>query len=311
MNDDNALHRPASRRDFLKISTSLATAAAFNPFGASLSRAQAAAGNKRALKKAVHLGMIAGDRSVLDKFKLAKDLGFDGFEVDSPGEPKNEILKACEVTGLGIADVVDSVHWKDALSDPDPAVRARGLDGLKTALRDCKDFQCSSVLLVPGVVGQTVSYADAYTRSQVEIKKAIPLAHELGVKIAIENVWNQFLLSPLEAARYVDEFQSAAVGWHFDVGNIVNYGWPEQWIRILNKRIAKVHVKEFSRTKRDKEGLWKGFDVELLEGDCDWPAVMRALDDIGYQGWLIAEIPGGDAKRLQNIAERMDRILAS
>ncbi len=297
------------RRHFLKTSGILA-AAALGAMGPGQPAALAAAGGKRALKKAVHLGMITGNLPILDRFKLAKDLGFDGLEVDSPGESKAEILKARDATGLGIADVIDSVHWKDALSDPDPAVRARGLEGLKTALHDCRDFGCTSVLLVPGVVTKQISYADAYARSQSEIRKAVPLAEQLEVKIAIENVWNQFLLSPLEAARYVDEFQSPAVGWHFDVGNIVNYGWPEQWIRILNKRIAKIHVKEFSRAKRDKEGLWKGFDVELMEGDCDWPAVMQALDEVGYQGWLIAEILGGDARRLQNIAERMDRILA-
>src|SRR5437764_102613 len=122
-----------------------------------------------------------------------------------------------------------------------------------------------------------------------QIRKAVPLAEELGVKIAVENVWNQFLLSPLEAARYVDEFKSPAVGWHFDVGNVINYGWPEQWIRILGKRIQKLHIKEFSRKKRDSEGLWKGFEVPLGEGDNNWPAVMQALDDIGYHGWAMAE----------------------
>ena len=143
-------------------------------------------------------------------------------------------------------------------------------------LRDGKRYGASSVLLVPAVVNKEVSYDDAYKRSQAEIRKAIPLAEELGVKIAIENVWNHFLLSPLEAARYVDEFNSPAVGWHFDVGNILNYGWPEQWIRILGPRIQKLHIKEFSRKKRDSQGLWKGFDVKLLEGDNNWPAVMKA-----------------------------------
>src|SRR3989442_91607 len=126
------------------------------------------------------------------------------------------------------------------------------------ALQDAKDLGCPAVLLVPAVVNKKVSYAEAYTRSQVQIPKAVPLAEELGVKIAIENVWNQFLLSPLEAARYVDEFQSPWVGWHFDVGNIITYGWPEQWIRILGKRIQKLHIKEYIRKKRDAEGLCKG-----------------------------------------------------
>jgi hexulose-6-phosphate isomerase len=165
---------------------------------------------------------------------------------------------------------------------------------------------------VPAVVHKDVSYNDAYDRSHAEIAKAVPLAEELGVKIAIENVWNQFLLSPLEAARFVDEFNSPAVGWHFDVGNVITYGWPEQWIRILGKRIQKLHIKEYSRKKRDAEGLWKGFDVKYLEGDNDWPAIMKALDDIGYNGWGIAEQGGGDTLGgLKDLSTRMTKIFAS
>lgn len=298
-----------TRRDFVRGAGATLALASLPMLGTQLFAADNA---KRRLKKAIHLGMISGNQSIADKFKLAKETGFDGLEVSSPSDLSvDEILKARDATGLEIASVMNSAHWSSPLSDPNPEVRARGVEGLKIALRDAKKLGCTSVLLVPAVVKKEVSYADAYTRSQAEIRKVVPLAEELGVTIAIENVWNQFLLSPLEAARYVDEFNSPRVGWHFDVGNIVNYGWPEQWIRILGKRIAKVHVKEFSRSKRDKEGLWKGFDVELLAGDCDWPAVMKALDDIGYQGWLIAEISGGDAQRLKTIAELMDRILAS
>jgi len=165
---------------------------------------------------------------------------------------------------------------------------------------------------VPAVVNKEVSYNDAYRRSPDEIAKAVPLAEDLGVKIAIENVWNQFLLSPLEAARYVDEFNSPAVGWHFDVGNVITFGWPEQWIRILGKRIQKLHIKEYSRKKRDNEGLWKGFQVPFLEGDNDWPAIMKALDDIGYNGWGIAEQGGGDTlEGLKDLSVRMTKIFAS
>ena len=140
------------------------------------------------------------------------------------------------------------------MSDPDPAVREEGLNGLKQALRDARRYGASSVLFVAAVVKKEVSYADAYKRSQEEIRKALPLAEELGVKIAVENVWNHFLLSPLEAARYVDEFNSPWIGWHFDVGNVITFGWPEQWIRILGKRIQKLHIKEFSREKANREG---------------------------------------------------------
>ena len=186
----------------------------------------------------------------------------------------------------------------------------KGLKSLKQTLRDGKRYGASSVLLVPAVVNKEVSYDVAYKRSQAEIRKAIPLAEELGVKIAIEDVWNHFLLSPLEAARYVDEFNSPAVGWHFDVGNILNYGWPEQWIRILGPRIQKLHIKEFSLKKRDSQGLWKGFDVKLLEGDINWPAVMKALDDTRYHGWAITEQPGGDSPEgLKDLADRLTRYL--
>ena len=206
----------------------------------------------------------------------------------------------------------DSVHWSKPLSHPDPKVRAEGLEALKRSLKDAKRYGASSVLLVPAIVNKEVSYADAWTRSQAEIRKAVPLAEELGVKIACENVWNHFLLSPLEAVRYVDEFNSPAVGWHFDVGNVITYGWPEQWVRILGKRIQKLHIKEFSRKRSEKEGLWKGFDVKLLEGDNDWPAVMKALDDVGYSGWAQTEQGGGDSPEgLRDLVERFDKILAS
>jgi hexulose-6-phosphate isomerase len=167
------------------------------------------------------------------------------------------------------------------------------------------------VLLVPAVVSKDVSYDDAYVRSQAEIRKVLPLAEELGIKIGLENVWNQFLLSPLETARYIDELDSPMVGAYFDVGNVVTYGWPEQWIRILGPRIIKLDIKEFSRKRRDEEGLGKGFGVKIGDGDCDWPAVMTALADIDYHGWATAEVPGGDRERLTDIAARMDRAFAS
>jgi hexulose-6-phosphate isomerase len=143
----------------------------------------------------------------------------------------------------------------------------------------------------------------------------VPLAEELGVRIALENVWNHFLLSPMEAARFVDEFNSRAVGWQFDIGNVIYLGWPEHWIRILGARILKLHIKEYSRKQMNERGLRAGFSVEFLQGDNDWPSVMKALDDIGYRGWAIAEPawrPPGvtPAARLKQIAETMDQIFA-
>ena len=222
--------------------------------------------------------------------------------------PLDELIKARDASGLAIAGVIDSVHWGKPLSSNDPKVREQGFNGLKLALQESGELGCERLLLVPAVVNKDISYADAYTRSQELIKQAVPFAEKAKCRIAIENVWNQFLLSPIEAARYVDEIGSTWVGWHFDIGNIVTFGWPEQWIRILGPRVLNLHIKEYSRKKRDAEGLWKGFNAELGEGDVEWPAVMRALDDIGYQGWGILEVPGGDAARLKFLAERTDKL---
>jgi hexulose-6-phosphate isomerase len=302
-----------NRRDFLQTGVgALALAAlALGALAAEADTAATAAASKRNIRKGIMWGTVGVKGSVLEKMKAIKEAGFEGTEMMSHMD-QDEVLRARDETGLVIPSVCDRDHWGKPLSHPDPKVRAEGLEALKQTLRDGKRYGASSVLLVPAVVDKQVSYADAYTRSQAEIRKAVPLAEELGVKIAIENVWNQFLLSPLEAARYVDEFHSPAVGWHFDVGNILNYGWPEQWIRILGPRIQKLHIKEFSRKKRDEQGLWKGFDVPLLEGDNDWPAVLKALDEVGYHGWAITEQGGGDSPAgLKDLCQRLEKILAS
>jgi hexulose-6-phosphate isomerase len=302
-----------NRRDFLQTGAGALALAALAPgmLAAEANTAGIAAAPKRTIKKGIMWGTVGVKGSVLEKMKAIKEAGFEGTEMMSHMD-QDEVLRARDATGLAIPSVCGRDHWGKPLSDPDPKVRAEGLEALKQTLRDGKRYGASSVLLVPGVVTKQVSYADAYTRSQEEIRKAVPLAEELGVKIAIENVWNHFLLSPLEAARYVDEFHSPAVGWHFDVGNILNYGWPEQWVRILGPRIQKLHIKEFSREKRDKQRLWKGFDVPLLEGDNDWPAVMKALDEVGYHGWAITEQGGGDSPAgLKDLCQRLEKILAS
>jgi hexulose-6-phosphate isomerase len=266
------------------------------------------------LRKAVKIGMIGGEvknRPLAEKFSLLKKIGYDGVELDSPNQfDAKEVLAAIDKAGLPVHGVVDSVHWKKTLSDPDPAVRKQGLDALMTALRDAKAYGATSVLLVPAVVNKQVFYGDAYVRSQAEIKKAIPLAEELGIKILLENVWNNFLLSPLEEAKFIDELDSAFVGAYFDVGNVVRYGWPQHWIAALGKRVGKLDIKEFSREKMNNEGLRKGFDVEIGDGDCDWPDVRAQLKKIGYtDGWATAEVGGGGEERLTQILERMRKVL--
>jgi len=164
------------------------------------------------------------------------------------------------------------------------------------------------VLLVPAVVNKDVSYGDAYARSQAEIRKAIPLAGELGIRILFENVWNSFLLSPLETARYIDEFESPVVGAYFDVGNVVNYGWPSHWVQTLGKRIGKLDVKGFSRSIADKEGKYAGFKAEISEDDCDWAGVAKGLLDVGIgEIWATAEVRGGNVDRLTDIFHRMEK----
>jgi hexulose-6-phosphate isomerase len=292
-----------NRRTFIALG-SAATVAATLP-------ALHAAQTKRRIRKGIMWGTVGVKGSVMEKAVAVKAAGFEGVE-PMGGMNQDEMVKALEATGLKAGSVCCHTHWAKPLSDPNPAVREVGLEGLRQSLRDAKRYGAPAVLLVPAVVNETVSYADAYKRSQDEIRKAIPLAEELGVRIAIENVWNNFLLSPLEAARYVDELQSPQVGWHLDCGNLVHYGWPEQWVRILGKRIATLHIKEYSRTKSDKTGKWTGFDVEFLKGDNNWPAIMKAIDEIGYQGWGIAEQGGaGSPEGLRKLSTEMDQIFAS
>ena len=270
---------------------------------------------KRAMRKALMIGMVGAGETVGDKFKILRDCGFEGVEMDSPtGLESDKIMKARDESGLVVHGVVDSVHWKYHLNNPDPQVRRLGIDGLKTAIRDAKAWGASSVLLVPAVVSKDLPYDQAWELSTAAIKECLPLAEELKVKIAVENVWNNFLLSPLEAASYVDSFGSPWVCFHLDLGNLEAFGWGEQWARILGKRVYKLHIKEYSRKKRNDEGMWKGFDVDLMEGDNNWAAIMKALDESGYttgeSRWATAEIRGGDANRLKEIAAKMDKIFA-
>jgi len=266
---------------------------------------------KRNLMAGIMWGSIGVGKTILEKFEAAKLAGYDGVEVDSHLS-RDEVLKAKEATGLKVHSVCDSKHWKLLLSSPDAKIRQEGIDALKVALEDANIFGADAVLLVPGRVTDTVTYDDCWNRSSEEIKKAVPFAAKLKVKIAVENVWNNFLLSPLEAARYIDQFRSPWVGAYFDCGNILAYGWPEQWIKILGKRIAKIHIKEYSKKIADTQGKSAGFNVKLREGDVNWGAVMSALDQVGYKGWTSIEMPGGDTPEgLKDLCDRMKMILES
>jgi len=270
-----------------------------------------AAASSRSLKKGIMWGNIDFGQTIMEKFQAAKVAGFDGVEVMSHLD-RTEVLKARDATGLIIPSVCGELHWKFPLSDPDPAVRQQGVEALKLSMEDAAAYGADTVLLVPGRVNENVSYDDCWTRTVEEIRKVIPLAIDLKVKIGIENVWNNFLISPMEAASFIDQFKSPYVGFYFDCGNVLVYGWPEQWIKILGRRLVKVHIKEFSRKIADKQGRGAGFDVKLQEGDVNWSAVMKALDDIGYTGWTTIEQPGGDTPEgLKDLCDRLTNIQAS
>jgi L-ribulose-5-phosphate 3-epimerase len=238
------------------------------------------------------------------KFALLRKLGFEGVEMDSPAEiDRQEVVKARDATGIVIHGVVDSIHWKQRLSDPDEAVRAQGLAGLRTALADGKTYGASTVLLVPGKVTDPdkENYDQVWLRSQAEIRKVLPEARRMGVKIAIEVVWNGFLTTPEMLARYVDEFRDPTVGAYFDVSNMVRFGVPAAtWIRKLGKRMLKLDFKGYSHANK-----W----VAIGEGDEDWPEVRKALAEVGYRGWATSEVPGGGEAELRDVAARMDKVL--
>jgi hexulose-6-phosphate isomerase len=291
-----------NRRDFLRLGAGAAAAAALARFAAADEPPK-----KRKLRKAMMYATIGFPGSVMEKFKAVRAAGFDGVEPMSHMD-QEEVLKAFDETGLKPASVCCNTHWAKPLSHPDEKVRREGLEGLEHALQDAKRYGATSVLLVPGVVNDQVSYDDCFQRSVVEIKKALPVAEDTGVKIAIENVWNNFITKPEQAKDFLDAIDSPLVGWHFDIGNVIRFGAPEKWIPVLGKRILKLHIKEFSKSKVN------GFQVKLLEGDDDWPAIMKALDEVGYEGWGISEQPGDqskDADALKDLSQRMDRIFAS
>ncbi len=256
------------------------------------------------LRKSLYYGMLPGKMSAEERFSLAKRTGFEGVEVPTVEDSALQAeMKAASVkTGLIIHSIMNQRHWKFPLSSSDPDAVKQSIEGMEISLRNAKEFGAEVVLLVPGVVNADTSYQDAWDRSRKNIQKLLPLAQELKVVIAIENVWNKFLLSPLEFARYVDDFKSPWLKAYFDVGNIALYGVPQDWIRTLGKRIVKVHIKGFDEKKREF--------VALLDGTIDWKTVRKALAGIGYQGWVSAEVAGGDENYLRGVSAAMDAIFA-
>jgi L-ribulose-5-phosphate 3-epimerase len=268
--------------------------------------ALAAASTRLPIKKGVLLSMLPKSMSMLDRFKLAVDCGFEQIEcptTEDQGQVE-EIKRAAEGSGLRIHSVMNMAHWKYPLSSADSSVVATSMKGMETSLRNAHFWGADTVLLVPAVVDVKTGYREAWKRSQEEIRRLIPLAKELNVIIAVEEVWNKFLLSPLEFASYVDSFNSPSVRAYFDVGNVVINGYPQDWIRILGPRIVKLHIKDFKFAKREAQF------VPLREGEIDWPEVYKALAEIGYRGSATVELPGGDKDYLREVSRRFDLILA-
>ena len=303
--------RHPSRREFLKSSATAVCAAGLggralaNSLTASAPTAAPLFPPTLSIKKGVWFEMLPAKLSISDRFKLARDVGFEVAQVPTQSDEGKveEIKKAAGAANIRIDSVMNIEHWKYALSSSVRAVVEKSLSGMRTSLHNAKLWGSDAVLLVPGVVNPQTSYHDAWTRSQKEIRTLIPLAEELRVVIAIEEVWNKFLLSPLEMANYISEFQSPWIKAWFDVGNVLLYGYPQDWIHTLGKSIVKVHLKDFKR--REDGYAW----VNLGDGDVDWAAVRQAFADIGYSGSAVTELEGGDEAYLRDVSRRFDRLI--
>ena len=237
-----------------------------------------------------------------------RDAGFDGIEVPQ-FETRNEAEQVANLArdiGLEVHSVMGGTHWQLPLSATDEDARLQGVKGIENALRQAAAMGADTVLVVPGVVTPEAPYDVAYETSQKSLRELLPIAEELGVVMCLENVWNKFLLSPLEMRDYIDSFASPLIQAYFDVGNILLYGYAEQWIAVLGERIKKVHIKDFNVGTRQFVGL--------LQGDVDYPKVIETLRSVGYDGYLTAELkPYAQFPRqfIYDTAAQMDAIIGS
>lgn len=236
------------------------------------------------MKKAMTLGSLPPEMSVREKFQLAADAGLDGLELTGAlaQAEAEEARAAADAAGIEIASVMAATHWKLPLSSTDEAVRVEGVRGVEESLRAARWAGTDTVLVVPGVVSEDNSYHAALELAAKSIRELLPTAEDLGVTMALENVWNKFLLSPVEMRDFIDQFDSECVRAYFDVGNILLYGYPVHWIEVLDERIVRVHVKDFDVNTRQF--------VALLTGSVDYPRVVNALRGVGYDGWMTAEL---------------------
>lgn len=276
------------------------------------------------VKKSISYWSFVG-KGAVEAMRLAKDAGFDGIELamdgsgdltpDTTDAQLAELKAAAAEIGIALPSVASGLYWEHSFTSDDPAERQRAHDTAVAEMRCAKGLGADTVLVVPGSVSvefvperPVVPYDVAYDRALEEMRRLAPVAEEMRIHIGIENVWNKLLLSPLEMRDFIDKVGSPWVGSYFDVGNVVFSGYPEHWIRILGKRIKKVHFKDY---RRNPGGL--NCFLDLLAGDVNWPEVMRAFRDIGYDGWAAGEmIPPyacGSDQIIYNTAGSMERIL--
>ncbi|MBE6883299.1 MAG: sugar phosphate isomerase/epimerase [Ruminococcaceae bacterium] len=261
-----------------------------------------------------------------ESFLLAKDAGFEGVEValdegtgeitlESGEKDLLEIKKQADEIGIELYSVATGLYWSYFLNDEDETVRQKAQDIVKKQLEVAAVLGCESILVIPGCVnaefaapGKVYDYLTCYERSLESVMKVKSYAEQYKVQIALENVWNKFLLSPMEMRDFIDKVGSDYVGSYLDIGNVLANGFPEHWIRALGSRIKKVHFKDY----RMEAGGLHGF-VDLLAGDVNYPAVMEELKKIGYDGWVSAEmIPNYKYYTetiIYNTSNAMDRIM--
>lgn len=260
------------------------------------------------LRKSLKFYMVQGSGSIADKFGIAKEAGFEGVELDTPGINIEMAKEAAKATGLIIDGTVCNNHWQVRHTDPDPKVREAALKSCIAGLRETAALGGDTMLLVAGH-GQDGSPKEIFDRAVANIRLAIPVAEEVGIKIAIENVWNHFMYdheggtdqTADELARFIDTFDSPWVGVQFDIGNHWKYGDPAGWIRTLGKRIIKLDVKGYSRAKNG----W----TQMAQSDIDWKGVREALAEIDFKGWVAAEMGAGNLDYLKQVSKEMDELL--
>jgi hexulose-6-phosphate isomerase len=230
-----------------------------------------------------------------------------GLTVSSTEAEIRAIARVAAQAGICVHSIATMMLFFYPLSSPVPAVRDRGVQIVLRMIRAGAILGVDTVLIYPGMVTPTVGYREVYRRSQAVLRDLEVEARQKGVVLALENVWNRFLQSPLEMARYVDELQSPSIGVYFDVANVLRLGYPEDWLRILGPRVKGVHFKDF---RCDVNNI-RGF-THLLHGDVDWAAVAGALREIGYTGFVTIEVPPLHTYPEKGIADArasLDRIL--